>query len=114
MDSMITNPTKQVFAKDRLYALIETGELDPNICSHMGEINNVTCSAPGCEDCSKTGEEWVNLRICLTCGHVGCCEDSPNQHAKKHYHSSGHPVIQSFNPGENWVYCYAEDVLLTS
>jgi uncharacterized UBP type Zn finger protein len=111
---MITNSTKNVYAKDRLYGMIDHGELDPAICSHMGEIQNVVSSAEGCEDCLKIGSEWVNLRICLICGHVGCCDSSPNRHATAHYHATSHPIIQSFNPGEEWVYCYPDDVVLSS
>lgn len=109
---MITNSTTHVHAKDRIYALIEAGSLSSDGCSHIGEIENVHASASGCEDCLKINGEWVNLRICLTCGHVGCCDDSPNRHATAHYHASGHPVIQSFNPGEEWVYCYPDDVII--
>lgn len=111
---MITNSTTHVHAKDRLYKLIETGEFDPASCSHYAEIDNVHASSSGCEDCLKTGGEWVNLRICLICGHVGCCDDSPNHHATAHYHATHHPIIQSFNPGESWTYCYPDDLLLFS
>ena len=111
---MITNPTKHVAASDLLYSLIENGELDPTACSHMGQAANVTPSSSGCEECIKMGAEWINLRICLVCGYVACCESSPHQHANKHYHSSGHPLIQSFNPGERWIYCYPDDLVLIS
>jgi uncharacterized UBP type Zn finger protein len=111
---MITNPSKHVYASDQLTALIESGELDPSTCSHISQVQNVVPSASGCEDCLKIGSEWINLRICLICGHVGCCDSSPNQHATKHYHATNHPVIQSFNPGEGWIYCYPDDVLLSS
>ena len=111
---MITNSLEFVYAKDRLYALVESGELKPNTCSHIGQIQNVKSSSSGCEDCLRIGSTWINLRICLICGHVGCCDDSPNRHATGHYHETGHPIIQSFNPGETWVYCYPDDVLLSS
>jgi len=111
---MITNSTKHVHAKDQLYELIESGQLDPSTCAHLDQIQNVHASSSGCEDCLKIGGEWVNLRICLTCGHVGCCDDSPNRHATKHNHETGHPIIQSFNPGESWIYCYPDDALLSS
>ncbi len=81
-------------------------------CTHLGAIQKVTPSAQGCEDCLKTGDHWVHLRICLVCGHVGCCESSPNQHALKHYHETGHPLIQTFEPGENWLWCYVDEALL--
>jgi uncharacterized UBP type Zn finger protein len=79
-------------------------------CEHLDQANKrrhaVTPSSEGCKECLETGGEWVHLRLCLTCGHVGCCDNSPNQHASKHYHSTRHPIIRSFEPGENWGYCY--------
>jgi uncharacterized UBP type Zn finger protein len=66
-------------------------------------------SAPGCEECLATGGQWVHLRLCLSCGHVGCCDNSPGRHATKHFHGSHHPVIQSFEPGETWGWCYLEE-----
>ena len=77
-------------------------------CQHLDQIQEVTPSAQGCEDCLKSGGRWVHLRICLTCGHVGCCDSSPNRHATKHFHSSGHPLVQSFEPDEYWVWCYVD------
>lgn len=64
----------------------------------------------GCEDCLKIDGWWVHLRVCLTCGHVGCCENSPNTHALKHYQQTQHPIIQSAEPGETWRWCYADDM----
>lgn len=81
-------------------------------CNHLDQIADVTPSAEGCEDCLKSGGRWVHLRLCLSCGHVGCCDSSPNRHATKHYRGAGHPLIQSFEPGEDWMYCYADDVVL--
>lgn len=78
-------------------------------CKHLSEIHEVTPSAAGCEDCLKTGDEWVHLRLCLTCGHVGCCDTSKNKHATKHFHQTQHPIIKSFEPGEDWGYCYVDD-----
>ncbi len=69
-------------------------------CTHVNQIGEVTPSAEGCEDCLKIGAKWMHLRLCMTCGHVGCCDDSPNRHATKHFRSTGHPVIKSFEPGE--------------
>ena len=83
-------------------------------CSHLDEIRAVTPSADGCEDCLKTGDSWVHLRICETCGHVGCCDSSPNRHATKHFRQTRHPVIKSFEPGEEWGYCYADDLFVES
>jgi uncharacterized UBP type Zn finger protein len=79
-------------------------------CQHLDQIQEVTPSAQGCEDCLKMGDRWVNLRLCLICGHVGCCDSSPNTHATKHFHATSHPLIQSFQPGEEWVWCYVDEV----
>ena len=71
-------------------------------CTHLDQIQEVTPSANGCEDCLKIGDTWVHLRLCLICGHVGCCDSSKNKHATKHFHATNHPIIQSFQPGEDW------------
>lgn len=78
-------------------------------CEHVSEIKQVTPSANGCEDCLKIGGRWVHLRECMECGHIGCCDSSPNKHATAHYHSTKHPIIRSFERGEDWGYCYADD-----
>ncbi len=79
-------------------------------CKHISQIHEVTPSSDGCEECLKMGDEWVHLRLCMTCGHVGCCDDSKNKHATKHAHSTGHPIMKSFEPGEDWGYCVPDDV----
>lgn len=79
-------------------------------CSHLSETKDVTPSADGCEDCLRTGGQWVHLRVCMDCGHVGCCDSSPNRHATAHFGSAHHPVIQSFEPGEDWWWCYLDQV----
>ena len=81
-------------------------------CSHLDSIRDVTPSAAGCEDCLKIGAWWIHLRLCLTCGHVGCCDSSPNRHATKHFKAAGHPIVRSFEPGENWIWCYVDQVVL--
>jgi len=81
-------------------------------CTHLNQIHPVTPSANGCEDCLKIGDDWVHLRLCLTCGHVGCCDSSKNKHATKHFHRSKHPVIQSFQPGESWKWCYVDELMV--
>ncbi|HLA94404.1 MAG TPA: UBP-type zinc finger domain-containing protein [Pyrinomonadaceae bacterium] len=78
-------------------------------CEHVKDIVAVTPSADGCEECLKTGSWWVHLRLCEICGHVGCCDNSPNKHATKHYHASKHAIVKSFEPGEDWGYCYVDD-----
>jgi uncharacterized UBP type Zn finger protein len=81
-------------------------------CTHLDTIRPVTPSAPGCEECLKTGSRWVHLRLCLECGHVGCCDSSPNRHATKHFVATEHPLVQSLEPGEDWIWCYVDEVAL--
>ncbi len=83
------------------------------MCKHLndlmaGRTEPVTPSAQGCQECLETGDPWVHLRLCLTCGHVGCCDSSPNKHATRHHHQTHHPVIKSFEPGESWAWCYLD------
>lgn len=86
--------------------------IDDVPCSHLDTIRDVTPSAAGCEECLKTGDSWVHLRLCLACGHVGCCDNSPNRHATKHYRATEHPIIQSFEKDEDWIWCYEDKVYL--
>jgi uncharacterized UBP type Zn finger protein len=76
---------------------------------HLKMIRDVTPSAEGCEDCLRIGSRWVHLRLCLTCGHVGCCDSSQHRHARMHFQESGHPIIKSFEPGEDWRWCYVHE-----
>ena len=77
-------------------------------CTHLDQIRDVVPSAQGCEECLKTGGRWVQLRKCLVCGHVGCCDSSPNKHATGHFHATGPPLVESFEPGESWRWCYVD------
>ena len=79
-------------------------------CPHLAGIQQVIPSADGCEDCLRIGGEWLHLRLCLTCGHVGCCDESPNRHATAHFHSSGHPMIRSSEPDETWMWCFVDQL----
>jgi uncharacterized UBP type Zn finger protein len=81
----------------------------PKECSHLDQIHIVEPSAEGCEECLKSGGSWVHLRLCLVCGHVGC-DSSPNRHARKHFQKTGHPLVQSAEPGESWRWCYADEI----
>ena len=83
-------------------------------CEHIAAILAVKPSADGCEDCLKIGDSWVHLRLCKSCGHVGCCDNSKNRHATFHYHDSHHPIIKSHEPGEDWGYCYIDDMFFKS
>lgn len=81
-------------------------------CSHLDSVRDVTPRTPGgCEECLAQGMRWVHLRLCLGCGHVGCCDSSPGKHATKHFHRAGHAIVRSLEPGENWGWCYADQVL---
>jgi uncharacterized UBP type Zn finger protein len=79
-------------------------------CTHLDQIRKVKPSAKGCEDCLKIGGTWVHLRMCMECGHVGCCDSSPNKHATKHFHKMKHPIMRSIEPGESWGWCYIDEV----
>jgi uncharacterized UBP type Zn finger protein len=79
-------------------------------CTHLDTIEDVTPSSDGCEDCLRTGGRWVHLRMCMACGHVGCCDNSPNRHATAHFHEATHPLIRSYEPGEEWWWCYVDEV----
>lgn len=80
------------------------------ICQHVDALPSVAPSADGCEDCLLIGGRWVHLRMCMVCGHIGCCDSSPNKHATKHFHTSSHPLVQSFEPAEEWWWCYVDEV----
>jgi CPA2 family monovalent cation:H+ antiporter-2 len=83
-------------------------------CGHLDLIRPVTARTAGCEECLKSGDSWVHLRLCLTCGHVGCCDDSKNHHARQHAEHSKHPLMQSYEPGERWFYCFIDKVTMES
>jgi len=83
-------------------------------CEHFTQIGPVVPSGTGCKECLAMGDTWKQLRICMSCGQVGCCDNSKNKHATKHYHASGHPIIKSFQPGEHWLWCYPDEKLYTS
>lgn len=83
-------------------------------CTHLDHvrIGQLPDSVPGCEDCLATGDRWLHLRICLECGRVGCCDSSPNRHARAHARETGHPLIRSIEPGETWSWCFLDGVAL--
>ena len=82
----------------------------PAECTHLDQVKFTTTDTRVCEDCVKTGDSWVHLRLCLVCGHVACCDSSPNRHASAHYRKAGHPLVRSIEPGERWVWCYVDDM----
>jgi uncharacterized UBP type Zn finger protein len=80
------------------------------VCEHVGTITAARPSDPGCQECLATGGQWVHLRMCQSCGHVGCCDNSPGRHSTAHFDVTGHPLIRSFEPGEEWFWCYVDGV----
>lgn len=80
-------------------------------CPHLAMIHKrVRPHTKGCEECLKMGDTWVHLRLCMHCGHVGCCDDSKNRHATKHFHATSHPIMRSIEPGETWGWCFVDKV----
>jgi hypothetical protein len=80
-------------------------------CTHLDSVADVPPSSEGCEDCLRIGGTWVHLRLCMHCGHVGCCDNSPNRHATAHWNANhDHPLIRSYEPGEDWWWCYADEL----
>jgi uncharacterized UBP type Zn finger protein len=86
----------------------------PASCQHLKALKPHKPNGKGCEECLKTGDSWVHLRLCLSCGHVGCCDSSKNKHATKHARATQHPVIRSLEPGEEWGFCYPDDLFFES
>ena len=85
--------------------------MKPPVCTHIQNLQAAKPRTPdGCEECLRTGGRWMHLRLCLECGHVGCCDNSPGRHATAHFRSSGHPIIRSFEPGEQWGWCYVDEI----
>lgn len=81
-------------------------------CQHIEPIKIVTSPVHVCQDCVKTGDTWVHLRLCLECGHVGCCDSSKNKHATRHFRETGHPLMRSIERGEQWVWCYVDEAVI--
>jgi uncharacterized UBP type Zn finger protein len=81
-------------------------------CDHIDEVQVLELPEPiaGCEECLATGGHWVHLRMCQNCGHIGCCDSSPGRHATAHYRATGHPIVRSAEPGEDWSWCYVDEV----
>jgi hypothetical protein len=83
-------------------------------CEHIEEVRDDwgPVEEPVCEECARSGEEWVSLRRCLSCGHVGCCDSSPGRHATAHHHATSHPMVRTLQPGQDWVWCYVDEMTL--
>jgi len=79
-------------------------------CTHLDQVKTDRANSEGCEECLASGDDWVHLRLCRTCGHVGCCDDSKNKHATKHFRATKHPIITSLEPDEDWSWCYVDEL----
>jgi len=88
--------------------------LDANnaVCSHVDSVEWADPTSTVCDQCVAMGDTWVHLRACLSCGQVGCCDQSKNKHATRHYRAGGHPLIRSLQPDENWIFCYVDRVMM--
>ena len=84
----------------------------PARCTHLDSVHTSTPNTDGCEECLAIGDTWVHLRLCRMCGHVGCCDQSKNRHATKHFHATGHPIMSSHEPGETWSWCYVDQLFI--
>ena len=111
---MKENATGLVAVTEIIQELHELGMLDNQQCEHLIGIQDIAPLAAGCNDCLTMGDSWVHLRLCLTCGYVGCCDDSKNKHATRHHHTTNHPMIISYEEGEEWMWCYLDEVLFHS
>lgn len=79
-------------------------------CTHLDQIRVTHSDKHVCEDCIRTGDSWVHLRMCLSCGHVGCCDSSRNRHATAHFRGTRHPMMRSIEPGESWTWCFVDEI----
>src|SRR5215510_16371332 len=98
--------------RDKIFRLLYGKKGQEKVCTHEDQIRDVAPRAQVCEDCLKIGATWLHLRMCMTCGHVGCCDQSKHKHATKHYHETAHPIIKSIERGEDWMWCYVDEIVL--
>ena len=83
-----------------------------SVCTHLDQIRNVEPQMTGCAGCMALGQSWVQLRMCMSCGHAGCCDSSKGRHASAHFHQTRHPLVRSFRSGDDWAWCYVDEVYL--
>ena len=81
-------------------------------CTHTNQMKKIEPRTSGCEECLRLGDSWVHLRLCMSCGHVGCCNSSKNKHATKHFHATSHPIVRSIEQGERWRWCYVDELFM--
>ena len=91
---------------------LETTSEEAEACDHVEGLRPVVPRTSGCEECLAIGDRWVHLRVCMSCGQVGCCDSSKNRHATRHHRATGHPIVRSMEPGEVWGWCYADQMML--
>lgn len=112
----VSKSTNAYSIRNRLLSILNNTvalSLGMKSCAHLEQVNfRAEGKTQGCEECEKIGSDWVHLRLCLSCGHVGCCDSSPNKHGTKHFKSTGHPVIKSYEPGENWKWCFIDEIFM--
>lgn len=89
-----------------------TDATDSVVCAHLDRVQPVEPGSAGCEECLAIGSTWVHLRMCLTCGRVGCCNESPMKHSTRHWRAEGHPIMRSIEPGEDWTWCFVDRIYL--
>ena len=109
MDRHRISPQSVADKLDNLLSANLEGETD---CGHIQSLKKVAASSDGCQQCLEMDSMWVNLRMCLVCGQVGCCDDSPSRHAAAHFRVEGPPIVRSFEPGESWRWCYVDEVFV--
>jgi uncharacterized UBP type Zn finger protein len=112
VDSGFGLAIRHTYIKDGSREHSDRGGQLMSACTHLSHIHKVTPHTKGCEECLKMGDTWVHLRLCMECGHVGCCDSSKNKHATKHFHRTKHPIMRSLEPGENWGWCFVDEIEL--
>lgn len=106
---MSQEPERPKRLVDSIRKHISSGSLNEKECAHIHEIQSIQPGSGGCEECLQTGDTWVHLRMCMTCGHIGCCNDSKNRHATQHFQATQHPIMKSLEPGEDWMWCFVDE-----
>jgi TerC family integral membrane protein len=101
-----------IFGVSIAASLLFPGKPKSGTCTHLDQIRDLTPKTSGCEECLKKGDRWVELRMCLSCGNVGCCDSSKNRHATAHFQATGHPIMRTLQPGERWKWCYVDKVMV--
>jgi monovalent cation:H+ antiporter-2, CPA2 family len=104
--------TVGITSGDDCIVKLSSRESQNSRCSHLDQTREVVPQSVGCEECLQSGDSWVHLRVCMSCGHVGCCDSSRNRHARRHFIQAGHPVVKSMERGEDWAWCFADELFL--